>query len=454
MQLKQNRFFLVIMLALSIFTSCKKNNSSDNGNTTTTVSAEDKIKDSALLYARDIYLWYNQIPSTFNARSYADPDKIMQAIRQYSMEPPNALPVDRFSFGMKQADWNNLSSGVSADFGFSIFFFTGNDLRVKYVERESAAGKAGIKRGWRIVKINGSNNIATDDATINTIVNAVFYSTSTAFTFQKPDGTLVDITLNATSYQTHPVMADSVYTISGKKIGYLVFNSFLGDQTEISNELNRVFTRFATYGVNDVVVDLRYNGGGYVSLAEKLTNYLAPSTATGVMMTQKYNDKYAAQYNVTTNFNKAGSVSLPRIIFIVSSSTASASELVINNLKAVMDVKLIGRNATYGKPVGFFPIPVGDWYIFPVSFKTVNKNGTSDFYSGFTPDALVADGLDKNWGDVTETSLASAIKYITTGAFRLQADAGYKEVPQVITGNNLLDQPAFKGTIGATKILR
>ena len=449
MQLKHYRLLLVIMLSLGTFTACKKKDSS----TTVTDTLEDKIKDTTIAYARDIYLWYNQIPTTFNARSYADPDAIMKAIRDYSMEPPNSRPVDRFSFAMKQAEWDKLSSGVSADFGLDIFFLGANDLRIKAVERESAAGKAGIKRGWRIMKINGSSNIATDQATINTIVDAVYHSASTSFTFLKPDGTSVDITLTAGSYQTHPVMADSVYTINSKKIGYLVFDSFLGDITEISNELSRVFTRFATYGVNDVVVDLRYNGGGYVSLAEKLTNYLAPTSATGLMMTQKYNDKNS-KYNTTTNFNKAGSVNLPRVIFIVSSSTASASELVINNLRAVMDVKLIGRNNTYGKPVGFFPIPVGTWYIFPVSFKTVNKVGTSDYFSGFSPDAIIADGLDKNWGDVTETSLASAIKYITTGAFRLQADAGYREIPQITTGNDELEKTSFKGTISAKKNLR
>ena len=443
MHFKLTRSLLVLMLSLSIFTACKKKDSSDPADT-----LDDKIKDTTIEYTRDIYLWYNQIPATFNARSYADPNKIMEAIRQYSMEPPNALPVDRFSFAMKQAEWNNVSSGISADFGLNIFFFSANDLRVKSVERESPAGKAGIKRGWRIVALNDNNNIATDDATINRIIDAVFNSTQTKFTFQKPDGSLVNITLNEATYQTHPVMADSVYTISSKKIGYLVFNSFLGDQTEISNELNRVFTRFTTYGVNDVVVDLRYNGGGYVSLAEKLTNYLAPSSATGVMMTQKYNDKNS-QYNTSTNFNKVGSLNLPRVFFIVSSSTASASELVINNLKAVMDVKLIGKT-TYGKPVGFFPIPVGDWYIFPVSFKTVNKNGTSDYFTGFAPDADKTDGLDKDWGDITETRLASAIKFITTGVFRFQAEEPYHEQPQVTNGNALLDAPNFKGAVSKT----
>ena len=459
MQIKNNHFLVFILILLSIFTSCQKKVESPAGippspTPTPVATADDKVKDTTLLYARDIYLWYNQIPASFNPRSFADPDAIMKAIRPYSIEPGFPNPVDRFSFAMKQVDWNNLSSGTSSDFGLGIFFFNSTDLRVKSVERESPSGKAGIKRGWRITKINGSTNIATDQATINTIVDAVFNSKTTSFTFQKPDGTTVDLTLNAASYQTHPVMVDSVYTISSKKIGYLVFNSFLGDQTEISNELNRVFTRFATYGVKDIVVDLRYNGGGYVSIAEKLTNYLAPSSATGLMMTQKYNDKYAAQYNTSANFNKAGSVSLPRLVFIVSSSTASASELLINNLKPVMDVKLIGRNTTYGKPVGFFPIPVGDWYIFPVSFKTVNKIGESNYYNGFTPDAIRADGLDKDWGDITETSLASAINFFTTGAFRYQADAGYRELPEITSGNAMLDGPLFKGTIGVKKNLR
>lgn len=454
MKIKSNQFLLAMMLGASIFISCKKTPDVTPPPTPPAVTAEDKMKDSVLLYTRDIYLWYNQIPSNFNPRTYADPDKIMQAIRQYSTEPGFTQPVDRFSFAIKQADWNNISSGISGDFGFSVFFFSAADLRVKYVERESPAGKAGIQRGWRITKINGSTNIATDDATLNFIINAVFYSAASTFTFVKPDGTSVDIALNAANYKTHPVMADSVYTISGKNIGYLVFNSFIGDTTEMYSELNRVFTRFATAAINDVVIDLRYNGGGYISVAERLTNYLSPLSANGsLMMTQKYNDKYS-QYNTSTYFKKAGSINLPRVFFIVSSSSASASELLINNLTPVMDVKLIGRNNTYGKPVGFFPIPVSDWYIFPVSLRTVNKNGDGNYFNGFTPNAIVADGVNKNWGDVTEPSLASAIKYITTGAFRYDFTRTDQQQAEVSKSNMVLDAPAFKGSVSTRRILK
>src|SRR5207302_10494799 len=173
-------------------------------------------------------------------------------------------------------------------------------------------------RGWRITSINGNTDITTTNA--NFIVQNVFQSNSTNFTFQKPDSSIVTITLNASSYQEHPVILDSVYTSGSKKIGYFSFNSFLGDTTEIYNEFDRIFNRFVSENVNDVIIDLRYNGGGYVSVAQKLVDYLAPLSADGgLMMTQKYNDKYA-QYNETTNIHKLGQLNLNRVFFIESKS--------------------------------------------------------------------------------------------------------------------------------------
>jgi len=107
---------------------------------------------------------------------------------------------------------------------------------------------------------------------------------------------------------------------------------------------------------------------------------------------------------------------LSRVFFIVTGNTASASELLINNLKPYMDVKLIG-DTTYGKPVGFFPIPIFNYDIYPISFKTVNSAGNADYYTGFAPDKLTFDGVNKNWGDANEPSLAAALRYISTGSF-------------------------------------
>ena len=460
MHIEKTSLLTAAFFGLLLFSACKKEVSDttpDPGpgpDSTAGTSEADKIKDTTLAYARDIYLWYDQIPASFNARSYSGPDKIMTAIRQYSNEPGFSKPVDRWSFAMKQKDWDNVSSGIAGDFGLDIFFRDETDLRIKSVEAASPAGQAGIRRGWRITKVGGSSNINTDDAAIEFIVDKVFYSNSTSFTFEKPDGTSVDVTLNAATYQQDPIFLDTVYNINGNKIGYFVFNSFLGDTAQIYNSFSNIFSNFAAQQVGDVVVDLRYNGGGYVSMQERLANYLAPQAASGdLMMEQQFNDKYAADFNERENFRKLGALNLSRIFFIVSKSTASASELLINNLKPYMDVQLLGPSKSYGKPVGYFPIPVGDWYIFPVSFRTTNKNGEGSYFDGLPLNKQVADGLDKDWGDLNESCLASVVNYITTGTYTMSAGRTMiREKPEVLNGNEVLDAPSFKGAIDTRRM--
>jgi hypothetical protein len=435
-----------------ITTSCRKNDALKNNvvpSPDPVVTKADKVKDTVLIHTKDVYLWDTQIPQDFNPRSYADPDKIMTDIRAYSKEPGFTSPVDRWSFAIKQAEWDNISAGVTQDFGLSVFFYTDGDLRVKSVEKQSPAGKAGIRRGWKITKLNGNTNMTNGNADF--IIQQVFNSSSTTFTFQKPDGTNVDMQLNAATYQENPIFLDTVYAIGNNKIGYLVFNSFLGDTNTIYSDFQKIFNRFGQEGINDLVVDLRYNGGGYVTVQNKLANYLVPPAANGnLMMKQEFNTKNK-QYNSSSIFKKSGSLNLNRIFFIVSSNTASASELLINNLRPFMDVKLVGPSNTYGKPVGYFPIPIDDWYIFPVSFRTTNKNGDGSYFNGLQLDKQVGDGLNKDWGDKDEASLATILKFISTGSFSIPGETpgiaahSYKNA-EVIESNKKLDR-SFKGTI-------
>lgn len=449
------KFYASALMLVVLFSSCRKEESLVNNLEPTppttpvdNTSAADKVKDSTLFYTKDLYLWADKIPTTFNARSYADPSAIMTAIRQYAIEPGFSSSVDRWSFAVDQQQWTNVSNGVSQDFGLNVFFMKEGDLRVRAVEKSSPAGLAGIRRGWRITKINGSDNMATSNA--NFIVENVYQSSNTAFTFQKPDGSSVNVTLNAASYQDNPVVLDSIYNVNGKKVGYFVFGSFLGDTTAMASQFSRIFNRFSAEGVQDLVVDLRYNGGGYVSVAENLANYLAPASANGdVMMVQKFNAKYSS-YNSTDRFRKKGSLNLSRIFFIVSNGTASASELLINSLKPYMQVMLVGPGKTHGKPVGYFPIPVDDkWFILPVSFFTVNKNGDGHYFNGMALNNQAADGLDKDWGDLSETALASSVRFITSGAFTGAAPGQTSSQlnPAVLESNRTLDQPNFKGAI-------
>lgn len=445
------------LIALGVFSSCKKEDVSSDlnppspGDSTSPVITGDALKDSALAYSRDIYLWYSQIPATFNTRSYADLNAEMTALRQYSIEPGFSTAVDRWSFAIKKTEWDNISSGIAGDFGISVFFLAPGDLRVRSVEKASPAGKAGIRRGWQIIKVGGSTDITSSNADF--LVSKIYNSNNTSFTFKKPDGTTVDMNLTAAEYLENPVFVDSVYSVGSKKIGYLSYNSFLGDTTKTYSEFQRIFNRFAAQKVNDVIIDLRYNGGGYVTVQEKLANYLINTSGNGgIMMKQQYNDKYT-QYNETSYFRKSGSLNLNRIFFIVSNNTASASELLINNLKPYMDVKLIGPNKTYGKPVGYFNIPVGtDWYIFPVSFRTTNKNGEGSYFNGMPLDAQAGDGLDKDWGDLNESLLAAAVNYITSGSARLNTTKAYSENSEVSNANNILSKPFFKGTIDPGRV--
>jgi len=458
---------LIVCLLIAGLSACKKDKEEvatvtppsttppTTVDSTPTLSAT-VLRDSILYYSRDVYLWNTQIPSTFDPQSFAGAEELMEGIRPFSKEPGFASAVDRWSFAMKKTEWDDLSSGLNVlvqddntsqgDFGLTVFFRAEGDLRVRLVEPNSPAGKAGIHRGWQITRINSSSNITTGNA--NFIIKNIYESTSTSVTFKKPDSSLQTITLSADHYKEKPVYLDTVYNIGSKKIGYLVFNSFLGEEAKVNSEFQRVFSKFNDQAVNDVVVDLRYNGGGYVSIQQKLADYLINNVGNGgVMMTQMYNDSNK-QYNETTYFKKIGSLNLNRVYFIVGSGTASASELLINNLKPYLDVRLVGASHTHGKPVGFFPIPVGDWYIFPVSFRSVNKNGDGNYFDGISVTSQVPDGLDKDWGDVTESNLASVIRNITTGKYSSTTLAAERLTsPEVLAGNAALEKPLLKITV-------
>lgn len=456
----KNRMAATAFLAALAFASCKKSDVSGGSNTPPTEppaqsSKADKMKDTALAYSKDIYLWNTQIPSTFNARSYADLNKLMTAIRTYSIETGFSKPVDRWSFAVTQAEWDDVSAGIAGDFGLNVFFPQDGDLRVRMVEKASPAGKAGIKRGWRITAINGNNNMSYANADF--IVDKIYNSNSVTVAFQKPDNTTVTINLAAATYKSNPVIIDTVYDKGANKVGYFALNSFLGDTTQVYNEFTRIFNNFSAKGVNDVIIDLRYNGGGYVTMSQRMADWLAPASANGqVMMKQEFNTNYS-DWNSTTRFNKLGNLNLNRIFFLVSNNTASASELLINNLKPFMEVNLVGPSATYGKPVGYFNIPVGDWYIFPVSFRSTNKNGEGGYFDGLQLSKAVADGLDKDWGDENEAVLHSALSKITTGQYRTATvngrKAGFETLsPAGVEANKILDEHSFKGTIDPRRV--
>jgi carboxyl-terminal processing protease len=410
-----NSFFIFSLLTLIIAGCSKKDNDGD-------YALESDPRDSAYLITKDIYLWAEKLPSlaNFKARNSSDIYDVMDRVRSYQ-------PLDKWSFVETKQETDQTQKGLDTDFGFLVKFMPGSntEIRVTYVYANSSAGMAGVKRSWRLNKINGRviNRSLNSDVDY---INEIFFGTPSAasFEFIKPDGTTSVVNLNKSTYTLNTVLFSKVYTRGDRKIGYFVFNEFSGDVSvaELVNTING----FQNQGVNEVIVDLRYNRGGFVSTQDTLANMLAPQNVgrgQKIMYTYKFNDAYKS-WNETYKFYKTGTLDLSRIVFIVSPSSASASELLINNLRPVMNVKLVGDTRTYGKPVGFFPIPVFQYNIFPVSFKTVNSNGEADFFAGFPVDKNVADDLLHDFGDEEEANLKQALNYLATGNFLAQAASG------------------------------
>ncbi len=407
----------LLLVTVLIFSTCKKDviikdihwYQKNQGNNTT-----PDIRNIAYQAIQDFYLWDEVLPSIeeFKPQTTSDLDNLMMKVRSYQ-------PLDRFSFVEKKNQTDQSHQGLSSDFGFFVKFYRHCfDLRVSYVYPNSLAGRLGIKRGWKILKLNGRYLNGSNQPDVN-YLNDVFLGTSRSANceFEKPDGTTIAMRIFKGVFPLNTVLHRSIFTNGSKKTGYFVFNQF-SEKTSVS-ELESTFNYFQANGVNELIIDLRYNPGGFISTQDALANMIAPqSVGRGqkIMYTCMYNKKHS-ELNKNTYFDKVNSLDLSRVVFIVGPQSASASELLINNLWPVMHVKLVGEKHTYGKCVGFFPIPVLDYNIYPVSFKAINSVGKGDFYQGFYVDKDSPDDLEHDFGDANEASLKEALNYINTGGF-------------------------------------
>lgn len=391
------------------------------------------------------YYWYSMLPKLdpLNA-SYASADALLTQMKTYAINSSTGKPYDKYSFIDHGQVADEIQQGVAGDLGMEVTYADDVNnhaqLYVLFADKNSPAGKAGVDRGWQITAINGDSNISYDGSNgsnVNKVIQAVYNSNSTSFTFKKPDGSTQTSTLSKAVYQINPVLFDSVYSVGTRKVGYFVFNSFSSvfnenGATFTKQELDRVFTKFRTASINSLIVDLRYNGGGSVGTAEYLDSLIAPASVKDREMYRYiYNDKLTAKASEIGLDNKVffkggGSLQLDHVFFIGSRNTASASELTLNNLKPYMDVKLVG-DTTYGKPVGFFTFnitdhdangneqPLADLYA--INFETRNANNQGGYFTGLIPDAVAEDFVNIPWGNTSDDHLMKIFKFVSTGVF-------------------------------------
>jgi carboxyl-terminal processing protease len=401
-------------------------------------------------YMNEVYLWYREMPTVDAARAEFNIAPAEDALDNYfeALKTPartgSGKLKDQFSFTYPTKAWQALSqSGVVSGYGFELVLLsatTPRSARVGYVQPGSPAANAGVGRGDTLLAVTAQGRTIDFVNTVSQIdieiLNEVLFSpvngSSVVFQFRSSGGVTRDVTLVASQITTSPVLYQAVLTDGADKIGYLVFNDFV---VPGEGQLRTAFNAFASQGVNDLVLDLRYNGGGYIYMAAQLAYMIAPTAKTAGRTFERYqfNDKRQAE-NInagnkvpflSVSSGSAGSgttagqplpnLNLSRVFVLTSPGTCSASESVINGLRGVdVEVILIG-GSTCGKPYGFQAKDNCGLSYFPVEFQGVNEKGFGDFADGFAPTCAVADDFDAALGSSDENMLATALAWRKNG---------------------------------------
>lgn len=455
------KFLLAAALASCLFgTSCKK----DSVQPTDKPVDEEKeilLRDSTYYYSLVFSLWEDQLPQPkvdakgdADLKAFTNPyktsEEVLDALRKYATD-------DRFSFVDRAGTVSEeIQQGVYKETGATPIYLTTVDqnnneetkLYIKLVQKNSPAEKAGLKRGMRIVSINGDSKLdyATDEKqNFKNFYKLINGEGALNLVVQAAGETKTQtISVTANAYNIDPILVKKIFTVGNKKVGYLFYTSFVNVYSQSGTNayytaMINAFKEFETANVNELVVDLRYNGGGSTSSAELLANLIAPTaTAKGKMYDYKVNKNLVEAGWVdesnpkapfrSVNFNKTNSLNLSRVYFLGTTGTASASELVINVLKPYMNVEIITTNGrgTYGKPVGFFGYPVVDEYadLYITSFQMLNKDGFGDYFNGLKGTKSDArDGFLTQLGEQNESLLATALDHIATGSYSAKASA-------------------------------
>lgn len=399
---------------------------------------------------QNYYLWADQItnlsPYRFTVQDslnaflnkYTDPNELFTSLLyQYKT-------IDKWSFIVDDSQIiDNWIQGISETMGFDFMLArigtTGDVFGfVRYVYKASPAENAGIKRGDLFMKIDGTQ------LTVDNYQTLLFTKLTYTISMASVSGNAISlngksVTMTAIKMQENPIQMDTVMQVGNFKVGYLVYNGFNAD---FDIQLNNVFKKFKDAGIDKLILDLRYNGGGSVQTAIYLASMIHGTSTSDIFLKRQYNNnlesylinKYGAAYlnesftgtilkTATSPATPINTLNLNKLYVITSDNTASASESLINGLKPYMQIFDVGIN-TAGKYVGSITLKDWDangvvnsndnWAMQPIVLRIANKNNVSDFVDGLAPDYTAEEDIANllPFGDPNETLLRVALNEI------------------------------------------
>lgn len=432
---------LIAVVGAVFITSCKEKTdlvapATTNPSTATDAEVNNWILDNMKTY----YYWNDRIPANPN-KALKPTDFFYSLLYDYE----NTANPERDRFSWIDANAAELSASLSGqtktsgmEYQLLLRASGSTDVVgvVMYTLKGSPADRAGIKRGDIFYSVNGQNLTTSNYQTLLRGTGDTRTYGFAALNNRQITNTTTTKRVTDVVFQENPVYFDSVYTIESKKIGYLVYNQFIpgpggADSTAYDRQIDAIFGKFKQQGVNELVLDLRYNPGGFTSSAVGLASLIGKGiTPNSLFFRQDWNKTITPELqaydrrNRTDSFNeyfvqKSNNIgaNLSRVYVLTTDNTASASELIISGLRPYMTVNTIGTT-TFGKNVGSFTISDDtgriQYGLQPIVFKSFNKNNESDYSSGFVPTTEVEEQLPYvPFGNTADRLLSEAISQIT-----------------------------------------
>jgi carboxyl-terminal processing protease len=380
------------------------------------------------------YLYADRVPAA-DLSGATDATQALEALR---VNPP-----DRFSYVERRAAYDGFfDEGQSVGLGIGLRI-VGDTIVLRFVMPDSPAHRAGLRRGDRIVSIDG---VAAATLIAAGTVSESLGPTEVGHVVRlgwSRAGTVEETALAKSAYTVTPILASRVIERDGTRIGYVALYTF----TETARPAwDAALASLRAAGATALVVDLRDNGGGLLYVAADVAGSLAPISAVGQVFTElRHNAAYAGDDLKIPMPTRTATGAFDRVAWLVSDVTCSAAESLIVGLRPFRDDPIVGTS-TCGKPVGFDPQVHGDTVLSAVSFTGRNRDGFTDWFDGLAPTCVVSDEPFLPFGDEADPRLTQALRHLLTGSCDPQTAAA-KAATAPATAARL---PAARGLASVT----